>query len=225
VQRQRITHHPPLLITYICIHHLRHKGLSTQLTNNLPAASYPDQTSTLRAAVRGRKAEAAAAIHPLGLGLGATPVLYLEQSLSLAGRNRVRAYHSPPHHPPSDKQTLHHHHPPTHLPPPPPPSTSHCIIAQASLTSHIPTPLHLLPPASGFVSAQPSPSASPTTRQRAPPGTPPFVYSTHPVLDTQSILTIPSRDLADPYRHQSILRVFLQTSDSVSGGVDSPCAG
>jgi hypothetical protein len=102
---------------------------------------------------------------------------------------------------------LTHHSPdsPTTLPPDKQTSHHHLLLAAATLDE----PLHHCRRISDLTRL--SPSSTPATsvrsrlraavafcgpheRQHARTGTPPFVYSTRPVLDTQSILTIGSRD-------------------------------
>lgn len=133
--------------------------------------------------MRGRKAEAAAAIHPLGLG--ATPV---------HSRAQARQREPTTHHLttlPSDEQTLHHHRPsPTS---PPPPSTSHCIIACciADLTrlfssSPPATRLRLRLRAAAVAFSEPHDEAARTSRDTAlclldPPGTRHAKHSRHPI--------------------------------------------
>jgi hypothetical protein len=100
---------------------------------------------------------------------------------------------------------------------PPPPSTSHCITAVASVTSHDSLPLRLPPPVSGLVSVQPSPFAGPTrgsthVQGHRPLCTRPARYSTHKASSPLDPATRP-----DPFRHETLLCVFLQTSDSISG--------
>lgn len=124
------------------------------------------------------------------------------------------------HHPPSEQTCLHHHPPPLlrhrHEP-------LHHRRRIANFSS--PSPYSTTATrASGFASARRRLLQAPRQAARTP-GTPPLCtqtsrYSTHKALSPSDPGTRP-----DPSRKEVLLRVFLQTSDSISGGVESHCAG